>query len=468
MSCYPLKFLGSEKGSQSNVNSHSEKKSLSVRQKLDKGHRHEQILKNPLAIHSQSKSEALPSEKYVVKKSSSNEQAASTRKPSDTLTSHCEGSSETTSNHVQSGFEVFADESADTAKKVKKQPQKSSVNSSGARFNIFSDVSSEGNMGKNDKTVSSPNVILNKSSHGFVIFTDDNEHEPSKNKGATNKNSGGDAADISAPATNLDTDSTFFTNSERGVDLSITRNHDNNKKKVETLNQHADQSPFLKNKEDQHENEADFNFLDLSGGENETINTKLAKIDIDQMFICEPTPEKTLPARKPRKKCQGSSFKQPFTIYNPDDQVMSPVGPSSKQPGSSSEIDFHDDDHSNNNKNNNSMVYFDDSLLQFEATTEMPIPLPSHTISTDIDKSESVDIDIFNYTSAGETANLPKMYNNLMTVPEEDEDVFGGNDESRRKLRGSLYVSSSDEDTAESKFSNLSYSILCALILFVW
>ena len=110
------------------------------------------------------------------------------------------------------------------------------------------------------------------------------------------------------------------------------------------------------------------------------------------------------------------------------------------------------------------MVYMDDSLLQFEATTEMPLPLPvssSDHLERGLDHDTSaagVDTDLCRFSSvSGGGRSVRKQ--GLTTLHEEEEEVVGASAGWRKERGGgrrgeepvSSFYMSSDEDISESK-----------------
>jgi hypothetical protein len=402
---------------------------LSIRQKLDQGSRSEQILKNPLALHAKKEEVDNKSKEVEVSKVDVSKEGKQIKEKSTST----------------SGFAIFSDESAPSVTKPKKREEKPA---SGGGFAIFSDESAP--------SVTKPKKREEKpaSGGGFAIFSDESAPSVTKPKKREEKPASGGGfaifSDESAPSVTKPQKREEKPASGSVFSVVSDEARSGSKKETHTEQDDAD--------------DIDFNFLDASGGENETINTKLAKIDIDQMFFCAPTPEKPIVKStvKPKDEKKG------FAIFNPNEQqVVSPLGALSKVAGSSMTNDHEGDSHGEI-KNNNSMVFIDDSLLQFDATTEMPLPMHSISKSGD-DIDGSGEIDLFRFSTAasheGRKSGNHHRSGGLKTVDEED--VVGVMESRRGTQRGgvnSFYMSSSDEDISESKCkrSNISarYSVL--------
>eukprot|EP00603_Paraphysomonas_imperforata_P008517 CAMPEP_0114431038 /NCGR_PEP_ID=MMETSP0103-20121206/10377_1 /TAXON_ID=37642 ORGANISM="Paraphysomonas imperforata, Strain PA2" /NCGR_SAMPLE_ID=MMETSP0103 /ASSEMBLY_ACC=CAM_ASM_000201 /LENGTH=577 /DNA_ID=CAMNT_0001600557 /DNA_START=201 /DNA_END=1934 /DNA_ORIENTATION=+ len=395
-----------------------EGKKLSIRQKLDSGSRSEQIMKNPLALHSKKVEELQQTAKECT-----------TIKASDSKTVPASSASSGSSG----GFTIFSDETASASKPKKREEKPASSASSGSSggFTIFSDETTS--VSKPKKREEKPaSSASSGSSGGFTIFSDE-----------------------TASATKA-------TQQSQKTDKCGEITH----------------KPNLSMVEEAADDDIDFNFLDSSGGENETINTKLAKIDIDLMFA--PTPEKpTMKVNTKSKVTQSHPPKQKFAIFNPtEQQVVSPFGNASsnkKTLGSSSISHDNDGISQGEIKNNNSMVFIDDSMLQFDATTEMPLPMPpgTHGHSDQVDMDQSSDVDLFRFSSAskhgkvdsgrkGQTRNTVGSKASALN----EGDVIGANEDrveegQERRCQGrqvnSFYMSSSD-DISESALQNVDCS----------
>ena len=332
------------------------------------------------------------------------------------------------------GFTIFSDtaptENSVSLKGTDRAAKKSSDasalsknkdSSSSGGFTIFSDtaltensVSLKGTDRTAKKSSDASALSKNKdssSSGGFTIFSDTAPTENSVSLKGTDR-AAKKSSDASALSKNKDSSSsggfTIFSDVTNSLEKASNQGINANEYSTVKGGGMIDSSVEMLDAE---ESDIDFNFLDRPS-ENETINTKLAKMDIDQMFYCNPTPEKS----KIVERSNSSKGRDGLSsvVFNPNDE-------------------FEEGCQQHSIRSNNSMVYMDDSQLHFESTTDVPLPT--------VPEEEVEKVDIFKYSSAGVEHNRSA-----------EEGIVGATSNSCRKgklTRSSFYLSS-DDDTSVS------------------